>query len=99
MIVALAKNNAKENSTLKINLGFTEDKKTEVVWDLIFSWKTRIKTARMKVIINGKTYERLIQSYLLTKEELSRLLKKNGFKWVEIFTSPGIYDDILVGYK
>ena len=59
LIVALAKNNAKENSELDINLGLT-DRGEGVIWRLNFDWKNRIKTARMKVVAGGTTYERLI---------------------------------------
>ena len=39
------------------------------------------------------------KSYLITKEQMTNLLLKAGYKKIEIVETDNLYDNLIIGYK
>lgn len=101
LIVALAKNNKRNEKEKEIPIGesFYKNKPVKVVWYLKYDWEKRTKTWKSVTKYSGEEIILERKSYLVTNDELMKLLQETGFQSVQIKEVSGIYDDLIIAEK
>lgn len=102
VVIAIAKNIDQKNNYIKDTSDIEYEGKSiklERVQEL--DWNNRIKSAINKFFVGGVEDTTVVyKSYLITKQELTDILKEIGFSKIEeVSTSPVLYDDLIIGYK
>jgi SAM-dependent methyltransferase len=100
VIVGLGKHYHTGTLEYRLPLEYNEDGTgVSIEWFGTMDWQKRENRWTVKVSGNDFEGEFLKRSYAITKEEITELMKKVGFKKVHIFEPDGIKDNFIIGLK